>query len=61
MKIFILFIDIADELILTEINAEDKDADTYFPTFNEDDYIKELIDKNNDDIEYKHVRYRRKK
>jgi len=59
--IYKLFIDYADELILTEINAECLDADAYFPNFNKDKYDKELIKENvEENIEYSFVRYRKK-
>lgn len=59
-SIYKLFLNVADELVLTEINSEAL-ADAYFPTFNKEEYDKELIDEHNEnDISYKHVRYRRK-
>jgi len=60
-SIYKLFIDTADELILTEIEAECLDADTYFPKFNLDDYDCEIIkDNEENNIKYSHVRYRKK-
>ena len=60
-SIYKLFIDYADELILTEINAECLDADVYFPTFEKEDYEKETIKElEENDIEYAFVRYRKK-
>lgn len=59
-SIYKLFLGIADELILTEIDAEEQ-ADAYFPIFNKEDYIKEVIDEHEENhISYKHIRYRRK-
>ncbi len=60
-SIYKLFLNIADELILTEIDSEAL-ADAYFPTFNKEQYDKKIIDEHNENnINYKHVRYRRKK
>ena len=42
-RIYKEFLPYADNLYLTEINAECKDADTYFPEFNKNDYIKEIV------------------
>lgn len=59
-SIYKLFLNVADELVLTEIDSEAL-ADAYFPTFNKEEYDKELIDEHTEnDISYKHVRYRRK-
>ncbi len=59
-SIYKLFLNVADELVLTEIDSEAL-ADAYFPTFNKEEYDKELIDERTEnDISYKHVRYRRK-
>ena len=55
------FIDDTNELILTEIEAEDKNADVYFPTFNKEEWSKEIICTHNDNNPpYKHVKYLRK-
>ena len=56
-------LDYADKLYLTEIDAEDKDADVYFPKFNKEEFDKIIIDEHYDqkqDIEYKHVLYKRR-
>lgn len=59
-SIYKLFLNVADELVLTEIDSEAL-ADAYFPTFNKEEYDKEVIDEHTEnDISYKHVRYRRK-
>ena len=59
-SIYKLFLNVADELVLTEIDSEAL-ADAYFPTFNKEEYDKEVIDVHNENnINYKHVRYRRK-
>ena len=41
-RIYTEFLPYADNLYLTEIDAECPDADTYFPEFNKSDYIKEI-------------------
>ena len=61
-SIYKLFLDYADKLYLTEIDAECKDADAYFPIFDKDDFDKEILKENSDDgINYTHVLYKRKK
>lgn len=53
-------IDYCSKMYLTEIDAM-ADADVYFPEFNHNDYISELIDEKIDNgIKYKHMIYRRK-
>ena len=42
-RIYTEFLPYADNLYLTEIDAECPDADTYFPEFNKSDYIKEIV------------------
>lgn len=41
--IYNLFLPKADKLYLTEIEAEEPDADTYFPDFDKNDYTKKEI------------------
>lgn len=51
----------ADKLLLTEINESDSEADCYFPTFNKNEWEKELIKEYKDnEISYSHVLYKRK-
>ena len=51
----------SDKMILTEIDAEDKYADVYFPHFNNDDWDKNIINEHEyNNIKYKHVLYKRK-
>lgn len=58
--IYQLFLNYADELILTEID-DMKEADVYFPIWNKENYIEEVINyQQEEEISYKHVRYRRK-
>jgi len=55
------FIDIANKLYLTEIDAIEKDADVYFPMFNKAEFNKEIIKElEENSIKYKHVLYKRK-
>ena len=59
-SIYKQFINYADELLLTHIDAENK-ADVYFPEFNKNDYdISILEEKSENNIEYKHVLYKKK-
>lgn len=59
-SIYKLFIDYADKMYLTEIDAECKEADAYFPEFNQNDYEKTIVGENEDNnVFYKHVLYRR--
>ena len=56
-------LDYADNLYLTEIEAEDKETDAYFPEFNKDDFDKSILAEHYDekkDVEYKHVLYKRR-
>lgn len=56
-SIYKLFIDVADELYLTEIDAE-ADADVYFPQFDKGKFDKEVIGDGEDNgISYRFVRY----
>lgn len=48
-------------LLLTEVDAEDDSADTYFPNFNKEEWIRNVLSENSDgDIKYSHVEYIRK-
>lgn len=56
------FLPKAEKLYLTEIEAECKDADTYFPNFKKDNYERELLASYYDnDIHFSHICYTRKK
>ena len=60
-SIYKAMIDYADKLVLTEIDAEDKEADAYFPEFNKDEWIsEELSSHEENNIKYKHLVYTRK-
>lgn len=59
-RIYTEFLQYADNLYLTEINAECPDADTYFPDFNKSDYIKEIVNFYDvDGTEFYHVIYKK--
>ncbi len=58
-KIYQEFLPKANKLILTEIDAS-KEADTYFPTFNKEEWQKELLCTHQDNgITYSHIIYKR--
>ncbi|MBP3920086.1 MAG: dihydrofolate reductase [Bacilli bacterium] len=55
------FIDMADNLYLTEVDSECLDASVYFPSFDRSLFDKEIIGSNCDNgISYKHVLYKRR-
>lgn len=59
--IYTAFMPFADKLYLTEIDAEDKDADVFFPSYDKADYIAEqLTDFTVDGINFKHILYTKK-
>lgn len=59
-SIYNLFINDADKLYITEINAS-SDADVYFPKFNKNEFEKTILSSNSDNgIHYDHVLYERK-
>ena len=60
-SIYRQFLPYADELILTEIEAETDEADVYFPDFDKTLYTKYYLASNEDNgIKYNHVSYIRK-
>ena len=60
-SIYKAFIDLASKMYLTEIDAEEKSADVYFPMFDENDWNKEIIGENEENnVKFKHVLYKRK-
>lgn len=59
-KIYQQFIDMADSLYLTEVEAECDDADTYFPTFNKADYSREVLAEHEENgIKFSHILYKK--
>ena len=61
-RVYTEMIKYADKLVLTEIDAEDKEADAYFPKFNKEDYEREelCVHKENG-LKYKHLVYTKKR
>ena len=60
-KIYSEFLEFADKLYLTEIDDECKDADTFFPYFNKEDYnVEKLTDFTVDGIHFSHMLYTKK-
>lgn len=59
-SIYKQFLEYAKKLILTEID-DTKPADVYFPSFNKDDYIREVLSEHEENnIKYKHLIYTKK-
>ncbi len=59
-SIYKAFLDLSNKLYLTEIAAEDKNADAYFPTFDKSLYDMEVLKENEDEgIKYRHVLYKK--
>ena len=51
----------SDKLILTEIDAEEKDADVYFPEFNKENWNSEVVGTHEEKgTKFKHLVYTRK-
>lgn len=60
-SIYNLFVELASNMYLTEIEAEEKNADVYFPKFNINEWNKEIISNHEqNNIKYSHVLYKRK-
>lgn len=60
-SIYKMFIDFADEIYLTEIDAESK-ADVYFPEFDKSEFDKEILGRDESGgINYSFVRYYNRK
>ena len=61
-SIYNQFIDLANKLYLTEIEAMDKEPDAFFPKFDINDWDKEeLSNCQENSINFKHILYKRKK
>jgi dihydrofolate reductase len=55
------FLPYCKKMYLTEIEASEDRADTYFPSFNKEDWTSTIIDEvNENNITYKHIEYDRK-
>ena len=60
-SIYKQFLPYADKLYLTEIDAEDNEADTFFPEFDKEEWNKTLLEENNQkNIDFKMYLYERK-
>ena len=60
-QIYAAMLPYADTLYLTEVDATDEAADTFFPEFDKNDYNREVLGKGaKDGISYQFVKYTRK-
>ena len=60
--IYNLFLNDADQMLLTEINDVYSNADAFFPEFNKDEWEKNVLGSScENDIEFSHVCYTKKK
>ena len=60
-SVYKIFIDMANIMYLTEIDAVDKNTDVFFPQFSPNEWNRKIIKESSDNgIKYKHVLYRRK-
>ena len=60
-SVYKAMLEYANKLVLTEIDAEDKEADAYFPIFNKEEWDSEVLSENEENnIKYKHLVYKRK-
>ena len=56
------FLEYAKRLYITEIDATDREADTYFPSFNKEDWNKKILRRcMHDDIKFNMCLYEKKK
>lgn len=61
-SIYKQFMDLSDKIYLTEIDDEEKYADTFFPKFSINDWEREeLSNIEENSIKYKHILYKRRK
>ena len=56
-KVYSLFLPFADRIYLTEADAEDSEADVYFPELDKSLFKRKSIDFGGTDIKYEHVLY----
>lgn len=60
-KIYSEFLGYADEMYLTEVEAECNDADTFFPVFDKSQWNRSVLAEHNENgIDYKHILYTKK-
>ncbi len=60
-QIYKLFLEYATKIYLTEIDAEEKNADAYFPEFDEKKWKRNVLSEFQEPISYKHVEYVKKR
>ena len=60
-QIYTLFLEYATKLYLTEVEAEDKEADAYFPEFDKNDWNRNELATHQGEITYTHVEYVKKR
>lgn len=58
-QIYALFLPLADRLYLTEAQAQDADADTFFPAFDPARWNRTVLDEGGGEIRYLHTLYER--
>lgn len=59
-SVYALYMPYADRIYLTEAQARDSEADTYFPHFDKKLFERKSIDFGGTDIKYEHVLYEKK-
>ncbi len=60
-KVYSTMLEYANKLVLTEIDAEDREADVFFPKFNKDEWNSETLSEHEDNnITYRHKVYTKK-
>ena len=62
-SIYAQMINHADKMLLTEIDATDKEADCFFPEFDKNDWDSKVLSSHTtpDNLSYKHLVYKRKR
>lgn len=59
-KIYAEFLEYADKLYLTEIDADCPEADTFFPEFDKTQWSREVLAEHNENgVEFKHILYKK--
>jgi dihydrofolate reductase len=60
-QIYKLFLEYATKIYLTEIDAEEKNSDAYFPEFDEKNWKRNVLSEFQEPISYRHVEYVKKR
>ena len=60
-QIYQLFLKYATKIYLTEIEAEEKEADAYFPRFEKEHWDRIILSEYQNPIPYKHIEYVKKR